>query len=64
MAGVAQLVEHRFVVPSVAGSSPVARPMKFKNGPFGPFFIENPQNYAIYKGKIMEYEGYYYARDF
>ena len=29
MAGVAQLVEHRFVVPSVAGSSPVARPIKF-----------------------------------
>ena len=28
MAGVAQLVEHRFVVPSVAGSSPVTRPIR------------------------------------
>ena len=26
MAGVAQLVEHRFVAPDVAGSIPVARP--------------------------------------
>ena len=31
MAGVAQLVEHRFVAPDVAGSIPVARPTFPKN---------------------------------
>ncbi len=39
MAGVAQLVEHRFVVPSVAGSSPVTRPINKKMDQMVPFFI-------------------------
>jgi hypothetical protein len=30
--GVAQLAEHRVVVPGVAGSSPVAHPIDFEKG--------------------------------
>lgn len=40
MVTVAQLVEHRFVVPTVAGSSPVSHPMKvIKKRSLRPLFL-------------------------
>ena len=41
MAGVAQLVEHRFVAPDVAGSIPVARPIFNQFYGSASFFVED-----------------------
>ena len=48
MVGVAQLVEHRFVVPRAAGSNPVVHPMFFEN---------------LMKADTLQYEGYFHAKD-
>ena len=46
MVSVVQLVEHRIVVPSVVGSSPITHP-KHKSGPVGSLFVSGEWGFVM-----------------
>ena len=54
MANVAQLVEPRFVVPVVVGSSPIVRPRLKKHLLKGAFFVRTPVCLEIKKQRYLE----------